>query len=220
MRKKKNLEPRLAACAAWQAEAPEAHRGAWRALFGAPAAARLELEIGCGKGSFITETARQNPDVFYLAVERVPSVLLLALEKAKALGLPNLRLMDCDAGSLGAVFAPGEIDRLYLNFSDPWPPKKQHKRRLTYYTFLRIYEGFLKPDAEICFKTDNRRLFEDSLCYFSQSGWGLYDVTFDLHATDTPNVETEYERNFSAQGYPIYRCVARRNCPEPSAAEQ
>ena len=200
----------MAACAAWQAADPAAHRGAWRALFGKDESARLELEIGCGKGSFITQMARQSPDTCFLAVEKVPSVLLMALEKARSMELRNLLLMDEDAVRLGEVFAPGEVDRLYLNFCDPWPPKRQHKRRLTYYTFLQLYEGFLKPGAEICFKTDNRRLFEDSLCYFSQAGWGLYDVTFDLHSTDTPNVVTEYEHNFSSQGFPIYRCVAKK----------
>lgn len=201
----------MAACEQWLAREPEALRGAWRARFGREDASPLELEIGCGKGAFITEMARQNPEKCFVAAERVPSVLLLALEKTKAQEVPNLLFMDCDAVRLGEVFEKNEVDRMYINFCDPWLPKKQNKRRLTFPTFLKLYEGFLKPEGEICFKTDNRRLFEDSLCYFSQSGWGLFDVTFDLHSTDTPNIVTEYERNFSNQGYPIYRCVAKKN---------
>lgn len=200
----------MAACEHWLISEPEALRGTWREQFEKPDAAPLELEIGCGKGAFITELARQNPDRCFVAAERVKSVLLMALEKTKTMELPNLLLLDRDAVLMGEVFGENEVDRLYINFCDPWLPKKQNKRRLTYPTFLQRYEAFLKPEAEICFKTDNRRLFEDSLCYFSQSGWGLFDVTFDLHSTDMPNIVTEYEQNFINQGYPIYRCVARK----------
>lgn len=201
----------MAACENWLIHEPETLRGVWRARFKKDESAVLELEIGCGKGAFITEMARQNPEKCFIAIERVPSVLLTALEKAKAEQIPNLLMLGFDAIHLEDIFAEQEIDRMYINFCDPWLPKKQNKRRLTFSTYLKLYESFLKPEGEICFKTDNRRLFEDSLCYFSQSGWGLYDVTFDLHHTDTPNIVTEYERNFSNQGYPIYRCVAKKN---------
>lgn len=213
MRKKKNLEPRMGRCDEWLVSSPEALRGAWRQEFEAPEDAQLNLEIGCGKGSFIVEMARQNPDQCFIAVERVESVLLLAMEKAREADLDNLLFIDADAAKLGEVFAPAEIDRLYLNFSDPWPPKRQHKRRLTHPRLLAVYDSFLKPRGEICFKTDNKGLFEDSVCYFSQYGYGLFEVTFDLHSTDTPNVMTEYERNFSSKGFPIYRLVARRMLP-------
>lgn len=213
MRKKKNLDARMAACAPWLVTGPEALRGAWRERFGAGEGVSLELEIGCGKGGFITEMAKQNPDRCFVAVERVESALLMALEKAKEAGLHNVLFLSTDAALLGEIFAPGEIDRIYLNFSDPWPPKRQHKRRLTHPLFLAVYQSILKEAGEICFKTDNKGLFEDSVCYFSQFGYGLFDVTFDLHRTDTPNIMTEYERNFSEQGFPIYRLVARRMLP-------
>lgn len=213
MRKKKNLEPRMGRCDEWLVAQPEALRGKWREQLGADASAVLNLEIGCGKGSFIVEMARQNPEQIFLAVERVESVLLLAMEKARQAEIRNLFFLDADASGLGQVFAPAEIDRLYLNFSDPWPPKRQHKRRLTHPRLLAVYDSFLKPEGEICFKTDNKGLFEDSICYFSQYGYGLFAVTFDLHQTDTPNVMTEYERNFSAKGFPIYRLVAKRMLP-------
>lgn len=213
MRKKKNLLPRMAACAGVQVQQPEELRGAWRARFGAAEDTVLNVEIGCGKGGFILEMARQNPAQLFLAIERVESVLLVAMEKAQKAELDNLLFLSYDAARLGQVFAPGEVDRIYLNFSDPWPPKGQHKRRLTHPAFLEVYRSFLKDEGEICFKTDNRPLFEHSICYFSQFGYGLFDVTFDLHATDTPNVMTEYERNFSMQGLPIYRLVARKMLP-------
>lgn len=210
MRKKKNLEPRMAACGDYLVQKPEEVRGLWRQRFGAGTGTVLNLEIGCGKGGFVTEMARQNPEQLFLAVEKVEDALVLALEKARELELKNVLFLSYDAAQLGEVLAEGEVDRLYLNFSDPWPPKNRHKRRLTHFNFLRVYDGFLKRAGEICFKTDNRGLFEDSVGYFSQFGYGLYDVTFDLHSTDTPNVMTEYEQRFSQQGYPIYRLVARR----------
>ena len=213
MRKKKNLLPRMAACAGVQVQQPEEFRGAWRARFCAAEDAVLNVEIGCGKGGFILEMARQNPAQLFLAIERVESVLLVAMEKAQKAELDNLLFLSYDAARLEQVFAPGEVDRIYLNFSDPWLPKGQHKRRLTHPAFLEVYRSFLKDEGEICFKTDNRPLFEHSICYFSQFGYGLFDVTFDLHATDTPNVMTEYERNFSMQGLPIYRLVARKMLP-------
>ncbi|MBR5390941.1 MAG: tRNA (guanosine(46)-N7)-methyltransferase TrmB [Clostridia bacterium] len=214
MRKKKNLDARMEACAPWLVTGPEMLRGAWRARFGVEEKTPLELEIGCGKGSFITEMARQNPQRCFVAVERVESVLLMALEKAKEAGLQNVLFLSADAALLGEIFDTGEVDRIYLNFSDPWPPKRQHKRRLTHPLFLAVYQSVLQEGGEICFKTDNKGLFEDSICYFSQFGYGLFDVTFDLHRTDTPNVMTEYERNFSEQGFPIYRLVARRMFPD------
>ena len=136
MRKKKNLLPRMAACAGVQVQQPEELRGAWRARFGAAEDAVLNVEIGCGKGGFILEMARQNPAQLFLAIERVESVLLVAMEKAQKAELDNLLFLSYDAARLGQVFAPGEVDRIYLNFSDPWPPKGQHKRRLTHPAFL------------------------------------------------------------------------------------
>ncbi len=210
MRKKKNLDVRMEACGALLIPQPETLRGAWRSVFGVDASAVLNLEIGCGKGSFVVEMARQNPEQCFVAIERVESVVLLAMEKARDAGVQNVRFISADANLLGEIFSQGEVSRIYLNFSDPWPPKRQHKRRLTHPRLLAVYDGILDKTGEICFKTDNRGLFEDSICYFSQYGFGLFDVTFDLHATETPNVMTEYERNFSSKGFPIYRLVAKK----------
>lgn len=214
MRKKKNLTGRMAACDSVRELSPENQKGLWRQRFGAAEDAILNVEIGCGKGGFIIQMARQHPEQLFVAVEREENALLMAMEKAQKEPLDNLVFLSYDAARLDLVFAPEEADRIYLNFSDPWPPKRQHKRRLTHPAFLTVYGRFLKERGELCFKTDNRRLFEDSICYFSQLGYGLFDVTFDLHATDTPNVMTEYERNFSIQGMPIYRLVARRMLPD------
>ena len=212
MRKRKNLAPRMEACSAYMEANPQDWKGRWHERFGREG--DIQLEIGCGKGAFVTKMAQQHPDRLFVAVERVESVLVLAMEKAKALELPNVIFLSANADCLADVFAPEEVARIYLNFSDPWPHSKQKKRRLTHANFLRVYQQFLQEDGEICFKTDNRGLFEDSLCYFSQFGYGLYDVTFDLHSTDTPNVMTEYETNFSLQGMPIYRLVARKHPPK------
>ena len=211
MRKKKNLIPRMERCGDFLIRDPYDRRGNWRELM--PQARELRLELGCGKGRFTAGTAALEPDVLFIAVEMVPDAMVVAMERCVNAGLTNVYFVDANADQLPSFFAPGEVDRIYLNFSDPWPPKGQHKRRLTHPAFLEVYRSFLKDEGEICFKTDNRPLFEHSICYFSQFGYGLFDVTFDLHATDTPNVMTEYERNFSMQGLPIYRLVARKMLP-------
>ncbi|MGM9639007.1 MAG: tRNA (guanosine(46)-N7)-methyltransferase TrmB [Butyricicoccaceae bacterium] len=210
MRKKKNLDARMEQVSGLNVQTPAANKDRWRAVFGAPENAQLHLEIGCGKGDFVVGSASRHPEIFYVAVEREPNVLLMAMEKAQAAGLHNVLFIDADAATLGDVFGQDEIDCIYLNFSDPWPPKKRHKRRLTHENYLRVYDSFLKPGGEIQQKTDNTGLFEFSLCSFSQFGYTLYDVTFDLHATDFDNITTEYERNFAAQGMKIYRCVAKK----------
>jgi len=210
MRRKKNLDTRLEQVSALNMLTPAEHKGNWRALFGKDENAQLHLEIGCGKGDFIVGNALKNPDICYVAVEREPNVILLAMEKAQAAGVENVRFIDADASTLADVFEKDEVDRIYLNFSDPWPPKKRHKRRLTHENYLKVYDQFLKKDGEIHQKTDNTGLFEFSLCSFSQFGYVLYDITFDLHATEFENIMTEYERNFTEKGMNIYRCVARK----------
>lgn len=208
MRRKKNLDSRLENCGELWVRNPDEYRGRWRQLFGMNG--QLHLEIGCGKGDFVLESANRYPDVMFVAVEKYRNVLLLAMEKVQAAGVKNVLFIDWDAARLGEVFDKDEIDRIYLNFSDPWPPKKRHKRRLTHENFLKVYDGFLVPGGEIWQETDNAGLFEFSLCSFSQFGYTLYDVTFDLHATDFDNITTEYERSFASQGMKIYRCVARK----------
>ncbi len=210
MRRKKNLDTRLEQVAELNMLTPAEHKGNWRVLFGADENAQLHLEIGCGKGDFIVGNALKNPDICYVAVEREPNVILLAMEKAQAAGVQNVRFIDADAATLADVFEKDEVDRIYLNFSDPWPPKKRHKRRLTHENYLKVYDQFLKKDGEIHQKTDNTGLFEFSLCSFSQFGYILYDVTFDLHSTEFENIMTEYERSFTEKGMKIYRCVAKK----------
>ncbi len=208
MRKKKNLGPRLARCAPVLVSGPQAYRGRWRELFGS--GAPLRLEIGCGKGRFALETARREPGVNLVAVEREEGALVMAAEKAMEAQLPNLRFLSFDAAQLGDVFAPGEVDLIYLNFSDPWPPNRQRKRRLTWRAFLAVYDSILSEDGALFFKTDNQRLFEWSLGEICQYGWLLQNISLDLHQSGLDNVMTEYEEKFSAQGNRIYRLEARR----------
>lgn len=170
----------------------------------------LHLEIGCGKGGFIVETARRNPHIHYLAVEKVASVLVLAAEKAAAAELQNVQFMRGDVFGLSEFPIKNLCDRIYLNFSDPWPRTRHHKRRLTAPKFLALYKTLLKPGGEIIMKTDNVPLFDFSLETLPEAGFIIESVTRDLHAENDPeNVMTEYEANFSSQGIPICRLKAR-----------
>lgn len=209
MRKKKNLIPRMEACADLLVAEPAENRGCWRQRFGK--SGELLLEIGCGKGQFAVGTAAKHPDDLMIGVEKCQNVLLLALEKTKRAALDNLYFIGTDAAALADAFAPGEVSRIYLNFSDPWPASNRAKRRLTHPNFLRVYDAILAPGGEIRMKTDNPRLFEFSLCQLSQFGYPLLDVSLDLHARqDEDNVMTEYEQRFSEQGLPIYALRARK----------
>ncbi|MBO5274345.1 MAG: tRNA (guanosine(46)-N7)-methyltransferase TrmB [Clostridia bacterium] len=200
MRKKKHGAERIAACS------DILIRSADDIPFEAP----YELEIGCGKGSFIVELARRNPDRNYIAVEKISDVILLAMEKAKAAELTNVRFLIGDAGTLTEVFKKGDISRIYLNFSDPWPKAGYAKRRLTHRGFLEKYKSILTDDGEIHFKTDNRVLFDFSLEEFEACGFALRNVTNDLHNSpyNEGNIVTEYETNFSAKGFTINRVEA------------
>ncbi|MBR5322856.1 MAG: tRNA (guanosine(46)-N7)-methyltransferase TrmB [Clostridia bacterium] len=168
------------------------------------------LEIGCGKGKFIIENAERNPDINYIAVEKVSDVILLAAEKANDRELKNIKFMICDAKGLTEVFLPHSVDYIYLNFSDPWPKAGHYKRRLTYKAFLDVYRHILKEDGAIFFKTDNAGLFEFSLEQFTEDGWNLKNVTYDLHNSEfaKDNIMTEYEKNFSEKGFNIHRLEA------------
>ncbi len=208
MRKKKNLDVRFAQCASVMVEDPRAQRGAWKALFGNDNPIRLE--IGCGKGRFILENARRNPDINFVAIEKEEGALIMATEKAVSEALPNLRFLSFDAAALNEIFAPQEVSLIYLNFSDPWPPNRQRKRRLTWRAFLAVYDEILSENGAIFFKTDNQRLFEWSLGELCQNGWLLQNISLDLHKSDYDNIMTEYEEKFSSQGYRIYRVEARK----------
>ena len=184
------------------------HAGVWAETFGRTAP--LHVEIGVGKGDFITELAARNPDVNYVGLEAQQGVLYFAARKAAERQLRNVRLLVFDAAHLTELFAPNEVDRIYLNFSDPWPKARHAKRRLTSAFFLARYAAALKADGEIHFKTDNMGLFDYSIETMQREGWQLSRVTHDLHALgEEDNIMTEYERKFSARGAKIGRLVAR-----------
>lgn len=206
MRKKPNLAPRMERCGRVLIREPEALRGRWRELL--PEAGALWLELGCGKGRFTTETAAQNPQALLIAVERVPDAMVIAMERTCALELGNVFFVDGDVSRLTEFFAPGEVDRIYLNFCDPWPSNRHAKRRLTHVDFLLRYRQVLGAGGAIHFKTDNRDLFEWSLFQFPKAGYTLSQVTRDLHAGGICGVMTDYEEKFHRQGAPINRCVA------------
>ena len=204
MRKKANLEPRMEACARWQVPDPAAMGGKWRSL--KPDCAALWVEVGCGKGKFTVETAQANPDVLVIAIERCREAMVMAMEKAKAMDLTNVFFVDMDVANMEGCFAPGEIDRLFINFPDPWPRSKNAKRRLTYRTFLRLYSRVLKDGGEIHFKTDNAKLFEFTLEELELVGLPPRNVTRDLHKDGIVGIMTGYEEKFHALGTPINRC--------------
>ena len=205
MRKKPNLAKRLAECAVIMPSSPENLRGLWKKEFGYE---KIYIEIGCGKGRFITEMAKRNSDVLFVGIEREQGALVMAMEKAIAQGIKNMCFLDVDAAQLCEIFEDGEVDGIYLNFSDPWPKKKQAKRRLTHRDFLKSYDEVLCSDGFVFFKTDNSKLFEFSLNEMSEYGLRLRNITFDLASTGMDNVVTEYEQRFMEQGMNIYRVEA------------
>ena len=221
MRKKKNLVPRMDRCGDLWIREPEAYRGKWRTLL--RDGCELRLELGCGKGRFTCESARLEPEVLFIAVERVPDAMVIAMERAEEMELRNVFFVDADAARLPEYFEPGEVDQIYLNFSDPWPSNRHAKRRLTHPGFLNKYAAVLRDRGEIHFKTDNRDLFEWSLFQFPKSGFDLEQVTRDLHAHGIQGVMTDYEAKFHALGQPIHRCVAVKRegyvPPEPVETE-
>lgn len=206
MRKKKNLAPRMERCDDLWIREPEEYKGKWRTLM--PDCRALRLELGCGKGGFTVKTAQAEPEVLFIAVERVPDAMVIAMERAKQAELRNVFFVDADAARLPEYFAPGEVDLIYLNFSDPWPSNRHAKRRLTHPDFLERYAAVLKDRGEIHFKTDNHDLFEWSLFQFPKAGFDLEQVTRDLHANGVQGIMTDYEAKFHALGQPINRCVA------------
>lgn len=204
MRRRNNLEPRMAACESVWIHDPEAHRGHWRELM--PICRELRVEVGCGKGKFTVETAQAEPDVLLIAIERVPDALVLAMESAVKLGLKNVFFVSLDAANIDQFFDESEIDLLYINFCDPWPRKKNAKRRLTHHTFLEKYKKVLKLGGAIHFKTDNAKLFEWSLPELESCFFELRALTRDLHANGPVGIMTGYEEKFHALGTPINRC--------------
>ena len=170
-----------------------------------------------GKGQFLLTLAKENPSINYIGIERYSSVLLRALERfdndEEYKDVNNIRFICMDATNLPEVFAVGEIDKIYLNFSDPWPKARHAKRRLTSKQFFERYDKILAFDGVVEFKTDNRELFDFSLEQVELAGWVLLAKTYDLHNDQTlsrGNVMTEYEEKFSGQGHPIHKLIAMR----------
>ncbi len=204
MRKMKNLEPRMAACADFRVAEPAALKGIWRGRM--PQCTALWVEVGCGKGKFTVETAQANPTVLTVAVERCREAMVVAMEKAKAMDLTNVLFIDMDVANIEEIFAPGEIDRLFINFPDPWPRKKNAKRRLTHRSFLGKYCRVVAAGGEFHFKTDNAPLFEYSVEEFAACGLEVKNLTRDLHKNGIVGIMTGYEEKFHALGTPINRC--------------
>lgn len=206
MRKKKNLVPRMERCAAMLVNDPYELSGKWRTL--KPDARELRVELGCGKGRFTAETAKLEPDVLFIAVEMVPDAMVVAMERCKNEGLENVFFVDANADQLPSFFAPGEVDRIYVNFCDPWPSKRHAKRRLVHGNFLKLYHKVLKDGGQVHFKTDNAPLFAFSLEEIPQFGFTLSEVSHDLHGNGPVGVMTDYEAKFHELGTPINRLVA------------
>ncbi|MBS5793643.1 MAG: tRNA (guanosine(46)-N7)-methyltransferase TrmB [Clostridiales bacterium] len=185
---------------------PEENKGKWKEIFGNDNP--IHIEIGTGKGQFLTTMSLLNPNINYIAIERQTNVIVSALKKGREKGVgENIVFFIADVKELLNYFEPEEIDRIYINFCDPWPNKKKWaKRRLTHKNFLNLYEALFTNGGEVFFKTDNRLLFEFSLNEFADKGWRLHNISLDLHNSDFEgNVKTEYEEKFSGIGMPIYR---------------
>lgn len=189
---------------------PQANRGRWAEVFGN--SNPIEIEVGMGKGKFIMELAQDHPGVNYVGIEVYSSVLLKAIQRRKGRDFPNLWFLRVDARDLAEIFGPAEVEKIYLNFSDPWPKARHAKRRLTSRQFLERYRQILSPDGTVEFRTDNLDLFEFSLQEVRETGWTLLGYTYDLHGEKEwgpDEIMTEYEEKFSAQGNPIYQLTAR-----------
>lgn len=186
---------------------PEIYKGNWQSRF--KSCQPIHIEIGSGKGQFIIRMAKANPHINFIAVEIQTSVAISILELQLDAKLANLQILNDNGRDLDNFFDKGEISRIYLNFSDPWPKSRHEKRRLTSQSFLDLYRELLTSEGEIHFKTDNQGLFEYSLASLSQNGYRLRQVWLDLHTSEfNDNILTEYEERFSSQGHPIYRLEA------------
>lgn len=197
---------------------PEQNKGQWQQLFAAPHP--LYLEIGTGKGRFILDLAAMHPEINYIGIEKYSSVLLRGVERQNEEKLPNLLFVRGEAELITEYFAPGEISKIYLNFSDPWPKNRNAKRRLPSKEFLRRYDRILSPDGTIEFKTDNRMLFDFAVEEVPASRFEIQALTYDLHhdpVMNIGNVMTEYEERFSAKGNPICKYILKRKPEEKDA---
>lgn len=190
---------------------PASNKGRWKDIFKNDNP--IQIEIGMGKGQFLMQLAKEHPDINYVGIERYSSVLLRALQKMESEPLENIRFLCIDASTITEIFEKGEVDKIYLNFSDPWPKDRHAKRRLTSRQFFARYDEILKPDGVVEFKTDNDDLFAFSLEEVEAAGWTLAAHTFDLHHDEVlnkGNIMTEYEEKFSSLGNPIHKLIATR----------
>lgn len=206
MRKKPNLIPRMERCSDVQTINPEENRGKWQEMY--PDTKELHLELGCGKGRFTVGTAEAIDDCLLIAIEKCRDAMVIGMERAHDKGIKNVQFIDRDVQKLAEMFEPNEVSRIYINFCDPWPKKKEAKRRLTAKGFLELYREVLAPTGEIHFKTDNLPLFEFSVESFRENGWELSELTNDLHENGPCGIMTDYEAKFYDMGTKINRCVA------------
>ena len=190
-------------------DCPKEYKGNWHTVFNNNNP--IYIEIGMGKGDFIIENALRYPEINFIGIEKFDSVIVRAIQKSNELEIDNLKLIRMDALEIDEVF-DREVDKIYLNFSDPWPKERHAKRRLTSPVFLQKYDKIFKNDANIIMKTDNNSLFEYSLESLSEYGYNIVDVTRDLYSEDvTDNIATEYEKKFVSKGVFINRLVATKN---------
>ncbi len=216
MRKRHNLVPRMERCANLLISSPEDMKGRWKSLM--PESSALWLELGCGKGRFTADLADSEPEVLLVALERVPDAMIIAMERVKNRGLSNVRFIDGDAKELDQLFEADEVDRIFINFCDPWPKSRDAKLRLTAPSFLRKYCDILPVGGEIRFKTDNAPLFDWSAARFEEEKWQVKELTHDLHANGPVGIMTDYEAKFYADGLKINRLVAVKTGETPGTA--
>ena len=205
MRKKRKLTSRIDYCEYLLVKKPEDFRSLWLEKF---TYNELHIELGCGRGLFTAEAAKNDPDVLIVALEKITNVLVIAMERAKRESIPNIRFINRAADDLTEFFGENEASRIYLNFCDPWPARRHEKRRLTGQRFLDLYKNVMTPNGEIHFKTDNIQLFEYSLKEFEKCSFKLSEISYNLHEYGIAGVMTDYEKKFHDRGMPIYRCVA------------
>ena len=204
MRKKPNLNLRMEKCTQLLIPEPSLLRGKWREEFPFH---DVHIELGCGKGTFAVQTAKDTQQTLFVALEKLTNVLVSALELAMADGLGNIRFINALADNISEYFTQGEASRIYINFCDPWPLDRHAKRRLTHRRYLEQYKQVLRPLGELHFKTDNLDLFEYSLREFDSCGFDIVEAIYDLHKNGTVGIMTEYEKKFHNEGKPIYRGV-------------
>jgi len=223
MRKKPNLTSRMEKCAHLLVDEPGVFRGRWLSILPEHSQTvlpepgydefkygELHIEPGCGKGRFTVETAKAGSGILFAALEKSANAMVIALERAAAEGLQNVKFINALADNLTEYFAPDEVSRIYLNFCDPWPSNRHAKRRLTNRRFLELYLQVLRPGGEIHFKTDNLPLFEFSLKEFEYCGFEALEISRNLHKYGPAGVMTDYELKFYSQGLPIFKCVTRK----------